>query len=416
MAGMNLGLAFLLLGCLALPDLKGRALALSQTRAFRRYVGWTLLLAVVTAASLLLARYAPQHPYSVREQPNFGHEAGKFIYFLIPPLLALGWVGKDFEKGVLPRFLKAFWCAIGVAGLVGVQQYFTGWPRAVGIGGYEGAAPRYAAVLLNGLTHSVISVLALAVFPLLAATLARPSPWAKPLGFQGLAARRELWLVAVILACATSVLTFARAGWVTLPLGVLLLGVWMLPARGRWAIAAALPVVGIALYQVEAFRSRFHYWGGYSDRFTLWRGHWELFKSSPWLGVGFRQNAGLVEEAFRTYLRQTGQAFEGNLFATHAHNVFLDMLAGTGILGTLVFLLWNTQWIGSWLRLARSRSHRAWRWLALGMLVGIGVFWLNGLVQENFWDSKVMHSVMLSVGLGLAFDVFREFDRSGRAG
>ena len=84
-------------------------------------------------------------------------------------------------------------------------------------------------------------------------------------------------------------------------------------------------------------------------------------------------------------------------FVGHAHNNLLEMLGGTGIIGTLTWILW-TLWIFK-MSLETARHKDPWGDAAWGFFCAWIVFQINGLTQVNFWEGKVLHQMMWSITL-----------------
>jgi putative inorganic carbon (HCO3(-)) transporter len=158
-----------------------------------------------------------------------------------------------------------------------------------------------------------------------------------PLGIAVAAARsfgnlRKVGFVAAALASVAMVLTQSRGGLLALA-GTLLLAVWCLLPSMRMrviltaAAAAAIPVVMII---VGSYSSRL----GEVDlgdastvgRFLLWYTAWNFFTSSPILGIGY--------DNFKVSY-DPGEL--GTKLGLDAHNIYLQTLAETGIVGFIFF-------------------------------------------------------------------------------
>jgi len=77
-----------------------------------------------------------------------------------------------------------------------------------------------------------------------------------------------------------------------------------------------------------------------------------------------------------------------DVFSGHAHNNLIDMLGGTGAIGTAAWLFWCAVVLVITLRAARKNAG-----FARGLLCAWIVFHINGLTQVNFWDAKVEHQM-----------------------
>jgi O-antigen ligase len=200
-----------------------------------------------------------------------------------------------------------------------------------------------------------------------------------------------LWL---FLLCAW---THSRTGWLTIGVVGAILAGW----KSRKAVGIALLLfVGLIafLFMTDAgFRGRvdrtfIHPDEAYSadSRTRLWHANWEMFKSSPLLGVGYNNNERHAKEMVDKLYPETK---ETNFYG-HAHCAFLQVLTATGILGLIAFLC---IWVGVfrknflWIRHASS----SWdRWTAIGLSTGLIGFHLQGLTQWNFGDAEVIHNII----------------------
>lgn len=149
---------------------------------------------------------------------------------------------------------------------------------------------------------------------------------------------RRLWVIAVICAADLWVLMLAnsRSAIVSMAVGMV---AWFFVKKKRlpgFGVAALvmlvmgvlvllLPVYGDAVYQfmVDLFLVNDKYRGlgsGGTGRIVAWGEAWDIFMTSPIIGVGYRTH----EYYMRSY--------------SSAHNGYLSMLADTGVLGTAAVL------------------------------------------------------------------------------
>jgi O-antigen ligase len=110
--------------------------------------------------------------------------------------------------------------------------------------------------------------------------------------------------------------------------------------------------------------------------------------------VGWRH----TEEMSGYYLQElTG---EKDVFAGHAHNNFLDLLGGAGVLGALTWLAYCA-FVLAILYRALRRDRAPGLDFARGMFCAWLVFQINGLTQVNFWEGKVEHQVAWMIAWAL---------------
>lgn len=297
-------------------------------------------------------------------------------------VLALHRISEDQRRQWVDSWILGFLFLGGIA----IVQFFTGWPRPQDIPGMPGY---FHATLFIG--HH-LSVASLFIFPFFATLeiLRR-----RILGQKVLSRLPVPVLVAAaVLGCGLLFLTFSRAVWVSLPVGIFLWFAISLKER-KWRLLSLAVILGVSTFAVQlpAIHSRIESTIGWGPRFELWETNWEFFKVRPLTGVGFRKNHDLAGPFLMDKYPER-QSF----FAGHAHNNFLDQLAGTGAFGTVAWLLW----CGMILVLAWKERQSALSF-TLGLFTALVVFHLNGLTQLNFWDAKVQHELMAMVGWILYF-------------
>ncbi len=351
--------------------------ALFQVRAVRRLAWTTLGLGTACVVSLVHGLW---HPYTLAGHSveiHLARDSLKIWYLVLPfslaaAILLLG----DRDRARLTRTWVAFAAILSV---VGISQYFYGWSwmrsRVIPVLDPH----RFHVDLWMGHHLSVASIL---IFPFFCAM----DTWF----------RRRRWfdLLAGALIGTALILTFSRMLWFALMVGLVLYG--GLSLRGRWRWLAALGVVlGASLvFSVPALKRHLFHNSGRTDREVLWAGNLHFFKERPLLGIGFRQN----EEMSYPYIQYSDPKAQW-IFSGHAHNNFLEMLGGTGLIGAALWVLWNALALGLMIRLMRNRnanSDTSDMWVR-GLFVAWVVFHINGITQVNFWEGKVAHQLMWSL-------------------
>ena len=148
------------------------------------------------------------------------------------------------------------------------------------------------------------------------------------------------------------------------------------------------------------------------ERMATWQAGWEMFQDYPVLGVG----AGNFDSAYRAYHLKGWEHPRG-----HAHNVYLNALAETGVLGLAAYLLFLAgafALLGFHLHRQRSSlgsdrggSERAERWIAPPRWLLIALLGsLTSLTVHNFLDNLYVHNTTMQLGLllGIAGAVIPE--------
>lgn len=340
-----------------------------QVYSFRIYFKLSLFLAVACGISLLLAKFFPLswggHYASVHLLRDFSK-----VWYLFWPLLliiAIRSISETDREQVYRSWLISF----GVLSVMGVLQYFTGWPRPQEI---PNTPHRYHTTLLLGHHLSVASIF---IFPFFA-TL----DYARA---QKKRSSQFYWVIAAAGFMAL-ILTYSRTLWIALPIGLILWSVWVLPKKGKfWVPLGILVCTGVALLFPSIYQ-RVHETLGIHTRYDLWEANLEFFKSRPLFGVGLKQ----AQELSGYYLMEKYQT--QSVFSGHAHNNILHMLGSTGIVGTISWMAWclGVFWI-LWTK--RNKVPYAPVYFTQGLMCAWIVFQLNGLTQVNFWEAKVQHQI-----------------------
>ncbi len=181
---------------------------------------------------------------------------------------------------------------------------------------------------------------------------------------------------------------------------ILLWNVWMM-LKGRVRIAVVAMLFG-SLVTVMATKnpvsSRFHQMieapdssgDRFDDRVVFWEVHWQMFKEKPFLGHG--ENLGT---AYRTpYYESLGyQDFPRKY---EAHNLLLQILVNTGVVGLSFFVFWLGWMV--WV-FCRAREIQ----LGLASLQSVVALLLGGMTQNAFQDSEVRYAFMLVVMIAVMF-------------
>ncbi len=344
---------------------------LAQLRGFWgvrefRWLCWaSCSLTVSCVLSLVGARFFPLIYHGYVMQVHWLQDMAKAWYLFWPFPLAIA-ISLLSREGKI-RVLRYWWGAFALLCCIGVVQYFTGWPRMQRIPGNES---RFHTILFFGHHLSTASILIFPFFLQLELLFKKTLP--KPLA----------WFVLGI-AAFTLFGTYSRTLWIVLPIGILIWILWRLPKKWRpWVVAAGV-IFALVLSQVSWIQSRMTDSLGVYSRQSLWESNWRFFLERPLTGVGWHQNHQL---AYHYLAEKHGWI---NFFVGHAHNMVLEMLGSTGLLGALSWLAW----VGIWLAMA-WRSARQGSVFGRAMVCAWIVFQLNGLTQVNFWDAKVLHQVM----------------------
>ena len=198
-----------------------------------------------------------------------------------------------------------------------------------------------------------------------------------------------VWALLSVIFSTGLALTVSRGPW--LQMGVIVVaGFWMAfaeirrnPALRRsnreWLIPVAL---GVLFFVVNALirwanvryqfgldvsaADRFKDAGQIAPRIALWKYGWTMFKTHPLLGVGWGE--------FPRYQYDFVRTLGGVEIANNSHDIFLDLLGKTGVIGLAIVFLGLVAWL---VRVVRA-PHSAARVFGIAL---IGVLAMHALVE-----------------------------------
>ncbi|POR48522.1 O-antigen ligase [Paraburkholderia eburnea] len=208
-----------------------------------------------------------------------------------------------------------------------------------------------------------------------------------------------LWVVLSAIYSGGLALTVSRGPW--LQMGVIVVaGLWMALSAARgvrgerdvhvgdvavkagvrdWLVPLVLFAIFVAVnafvrwanvhYQLQLDQSaadRFKDAGQIAPRIALWRYGWTMFKEHPLLGVGWGD--------FPIHQFELARTLGGVEIANNSHDIFLDLLAKTGVVGCGIVLLGLLAWFVRQLR----ASHTAERIFGFAL---IGALAMHALVE-----------------------------------
>ena len=198
-----------------------------------------------------------------------------------------------------------------------------------------------------------------------------------------------VWTLLSVIYSTGLALTVSRGPW--LQMGVIVVaGFWMAfaeirrnPALRRsnreWLVPIALGVLFFAMnavvrwanvrYQLDldvSAADRFKDAGQIAPRLALWKYGWTMFKTHPLLGVGWGE--------FPRYQYDLVRTLGGVEIANNSHDIFLDLLGKTGLIGVAIVLLGLVAWL---VRVVRA-PHTAARVFGIAL---IGVLVMHALVE-----------------------------------
>jgi O-antigen ligase len=123
-------------------------------------------------------------------------------------------------------------------------------------------------------------------------------------------------------------------------------------------------------------------YGTNSFRLSVWGGAVDLFTQNPVTGVGYMNPGGVLQEAL-------------GLTVYHSHNLYLELLAGLGLVGGLAIILLAVALLREMRGLTRARP------VVAGVAAALAGFLVQGLVDFTLWDMRYALPLAAVVGLPL---------------
>ncbi len=382
MAAMSIGaavfLACLIYGIGGAKSFWEKLKEVAREPAMRIYLWLAAALGAACALSLVSGLLFPLGYGGKFVSIRLDQDLPKLWYLVWPLPLVVGW--RALGKGARVRALRTWLLFFGLISVIGIAQFFTGWPRPQSIPGTS----HFHATMFLGHHLSTASIWIFPFFICLEG--ASRANLAEKLGL----ARGSLAVLAT-LSAMTLMLTWSRTLWVALPAAALV-WVWLsLPRKVSISVTIAVAIAMAAASRHPVIQQRYADGYGLMTRMELWKANLEFLKQRPLFGVGWRHN----NELSGYYLMDLTRS--PDVFSGHAHNNVLDFLAGTGGVGTLAWFAWC---VGVLALLYRPAAPSVLRRALLSAWIA---FHINGLTQLNFWEGKVTHQMMIAVALGLAW-------------
>lgn len=286
----------------------------------------------------------------------------------------------------LNGLIVTMWTVGTLIGAYAVWQHFSGVEMYRGLTldliTQESETPRYAPVGLFGLSITFAhSFCMLVVLPWAALLLGGRNSWPQ----------RIISFVSLVILVAAVVLTFKRGAWMALAVSLPIMA-FFASRKLFFMASAALVVLSAIGYQtsplfrdraLSVFKSDMY---SNEQRRHIWEANIEMFKDHPWVGVGYEQNEPLIDQYFVKL--GTENSLQG-----HAHSNYLGILASTGALGLIFYMLFILAALLMTERLYSTipKSHYWHRVFALSSLGAQVAFHVGGVTQWTFGDLEVQH-------------------------
>lgn len=231
--------------------------------------------------------------------------------------------------------------------------------------------------------------------------------------YKGFKPGYRTWMAITILVTLFSLMVCgSRVVFLSIPFGFLVQMILSKNKKVFLYVVAVLVIFGVSAYSVSTIvrkKAAFTITNidkfGDKYRFNLWRSHFELFKDYPITGVGFEM--AVQENIQKQYFNKIG--IRGPEYDSiykpmtkKAHNMFLYMLSGSGILGLIVFLtllvaytvyFWRTWKV---VMLAGDAYDKA---LLIGLAGASATIFSNMIFDTNIDSIRIAYNVVLIISL-----------------
>ena len=148
----------------------------------------------------------------------------------------------------------------------------------------------------------------------------------------------KFWIFCALLSLLAVILSFTRGVWLGMALGLVSMGFFINWKKGLMVLCAGAVSAGLLMLAIPSILQRVLFSlnpsASYdSERLIIWKANWLIFIEHPIFGIGYSENSNRLREYFDR------MGVPEKFLESHAHNQYLHLLAGTGILGLTCFLI-----------------------------------------------------------------------------
>jgi len=207
--------------------------------------------------------------------------------------------------------------------------------------------------------------------------------------------QKALFLLFSALCVAGTLFTFSRGAWLSLVISsalVLLLVNWK---KLLWGCALFVALFSTLFFTVSAFQKRISSLdlAANQERLELWKVGWKMFQDSPWFGQGYDSFGYRLPQFSDLHITSPSTPLD-------LHNMYLEFLATSGILGFLCFLLFlgaSFRLVFSKIQNSASAPHlKPWFLASAGVLTA---FSIGGFFDRYFDMPHTVIPMVLMLGL-----------------
>ncbi len=318
-------------------------------------------------------------------------------------LYAYSYVLRKYLQPEWENYLKFFCMVICLVGLVSLLQFLFGLDitRKRDILAAFGSFYRASGFFNHPLTFAYSIGMVWLVLLALALQYVKAQGWSVITRFL---------VMATMFSGVGLITSLSRGAWLA---GASAMLIVFFQVKKKWALGALISlllVIGALAATNSTIRDRFRTLTTVSQnesnrlRTVLWQANWQIFKSHPVIGVGLTRN----KDYLLQYYQDMGMI--GETIVSHAHNNYLEILAGTGTMGFLFYLGFCLYFmIKSWQLYRYLPEHQLFfKALCQGIFAAQIFLHMGGLTQCNFTDGEVTHLLVFLWGLVLAIDFLND--------
>ena len=211
---------------------------------------------------------------------------------------------------------------------------------------------------------------------------------------------RALYFIAFVLCSCCLVLTWSRGAW----LGIIFAAMVFVLLKSHTFLAGIIlssPAILLALSFLANANiiNRLLSIGNAADsstayRIDIWVGSWRMLSDKGAYGIGIGEGA--FSSVFPQY------ALAGTETAPHTHSLYLQIMAETGIISLLSFLLICFAYLSLVFAYIRRSTGANSRTISIGFVCGICAFLVQGLTDYAWYNYRVFLFFWLMLGLAMA--------------
>lgn len=205
--------------------------------------------------------------------------------------------------------------------------------------------------------------------------------------------RKALLLGAASLMFLCLILTYSRAGWIAFALSIIVFSI--LRDRRILLVAGIAGLVGM-YFLPGSVMERIASIGNLSEssntyRIFIWKASLKMIRDFWYCGVGLGVQAfAKIYNGF--YIRE-------GVYAFHTHNLYLQILIETGVLGITMFLACVYKAFKFGLNAMVRSDNNIDKTVIAGLLAGILALLLHGLTENSFYNFKIIFMFWFSISL-----------------